>query len=72
MGSSSKAKDPTRAAKLKEPVELLKSWDCVSSVDSVPMTLFTEAYDRAVKMIAKRDLQNYPRIRALEATLWRT
>ena len=55
------AKEPDRAAKLKEPVELLKVWDCVSSVDSVAMTLFAEAYDRVLKMIAKRDLQNYPR-----------
>jgi penicillin amidase len=63
------SKEPDRAAKLKEPVELLKGWDRISAVDSVPMTLFAEAYDRALKMRAKRDLQNYPRIRALEATL---
>src|SRR4029077_18096067 len=63
------SKEPDRAARLKEPVELLKGWDCVSAVDSVPMTLFVEAYDRVLKMIAKRALQNYPRIRALEATL---
>ena len=69
MGSACRQKIPTRAAKLKEPVELLKGWDCVSSVDSVAMTLFAEAYDRAMKMIAKRDVLNYPRIRALEATL---
>ena len=48
---------------------MLKGWDCVSSVDSVAMTLFVDAYDRAMKMIAKRDVLNYPRIRALEATL---
>jgi penicillin amidase len=63
------SKEPDRAAKLKEPVELLKGWDRISAVDSVAMTLFAETYDRAQKMIAKRDLQNYPRIRALEATL---
>jgi penicillin amidase len=63
------AKEPDRAAKLKEPVELLRGWDCVSTVDSVPMTLFAQTYDRVMKMIAKRDLQNFPRIRALEATL---
>jgi acyl-homoserine-lactone acylase len=62
-------KEPDRAAKLKEPVELLKAWDCVSAVDSVAMTLFAEAYDRALKMIAKRDVLNYPRLRALEETL---
>ena len=40
------AKEPGRAAKVKEPVALLKGWDCVSTVDSVPMTLFVESYDR--------------------------
>ena len=63
------AKEPERAAKLKEPVEVLKRWDCVSSIDSVPMTLFADAYDRVLKMIEKRDLKNSPRVRALEATL---
>ncbi len=63
------SKEPERAAKLKEPVELLKNWNCVSATDSVPMTLFVEAYDRVLKMIAKRDAQSYPRIRALEASL---
>jgi acyl-homoserine-lactone acylase len=63
------SKEPDRAAKVKEPVELLKDWDHISTVDSVPMTLFARTYDRVLKMRAKRDLQNYPRIRALEATL---
>jgi acyl-homoserine-lactone acylase len=63
------ATEPERAAKLKEPVELLKGWDCVSSVDSVAMTLFVEAYDRVMKMIANRDLKDSPRVRALEATV---
>jgi penicillin amidase len=62
-------KEPDRAAKLKEPVELLKNWDCVSSVDSVAMTLFAEGYDRALRMIAKRDLANYPRMRAIESAI---
>ena len=63
------AREPDRAVKLKEAVDLLKSWDGVSAIDSVPMTLFAETYDRVRQMIAKRDLQNYPGIRALEATL---
>jgi penicillin amidase len=63
------SREPDRARRLKEPVELLRSWNCESAVDSVAMTLFAEAYDRALKLIAKRDLLNYPRIRALEATL---
>jgi acyl-homoserine lactone acylase PvdQ len=63
------SKEPERAARLKEAVDLLKSWDCNSAVDSVAMTIFSEAYDRALKMIARRDVQNYPRVRALESTL---
>ena len=61
--------EPDRAAKLKEPVELLKGWDRVSTVDSVPMTLFAEMYMRLLTMMAKRDVQNHPQVRALEATL---
>ena len=63
------AKEPERAAKLKEPVDLLKSWDRISTIDSVAMTLFTLAYDRAMAMVRQRDIANYPRVRALEATL---
>jgi penicillin amidase len=62
-------RDAARASRLKEPVLMLKNWDCTSAVDSVPMTLFAETYDRVLKMIAKRDLKEYPRIRGLEATL---
>jgi penicillin amidase len=63
------AKEPERAAKLKEAVEMMKDWNCVSTVDSVPMTIFAETYDRVLEMRKKGDLQNMPRIRALEATL---
>jgi penicillin amidase len=63
------AKEPERAAKLKEPVALLKEWDGVSTVDSVPMTLFTIAYDRVTTMTRQRDVLNSPRIRALETTV---
>ena len=41
----------------------------MSAVDSIAMTLFAEAYDRALKMIRKGDVLNYPRIRGMEATL---
>jgi penicillin amidase len=63
------SKEPDRAAKLKEPIELLKRWNRISSVDSVAMTVFAEGYERALKMLAKRDLNDFPRIRALEETL---
>jgi penicillin amidase len=64
-----KATEPERAAKVKEQVELLKHWDCVSAIDSVPMTLFALAYDRVTKMIANRDVKNSPRVHALEETV---
>jgi acyl-homoserine lactone acylase PvdQ len=62
-------KQPERGARLKEAVQMLKAWDCVSSIDSVPMTVFADAYDRVLKMVKEKDVQNFPRIRALEATL---
>jgi acyl-homoserine-lactone acylase len=63
------SKEPQRAARLNEPVELLKGWDCVSAVDSVPMTLFAEMYGRVVKIMSERPPHDYPRVSALEATL---
>jgi acyl-homoserine lactone acylase PvdQ len=64
-----KATEPARAARIAEPVELLKRWDYTSALDSIAMTLFAETYDRAMKLVAERDILNRPRIRALEATL---
>ncbi|HQR42121.1 MAG TPA: penicillin acylase family protein, partial [Gemmatales bacterium] len=61
--------DPKRAERLKEPMELIKGWDSVSTIDSVPMTLFALTYDKVMQMVQKRDLLNSPRMRALEATL---
>ncbi len=63
------SKEPERAAKLKGAIELLRGWDHVSSVDSVPMTVFADTYARVLKMREEGDLKNYPRVRALEATL---
>lgn len=66
------AKDPARAEKLKEAVALLKEWNCVSTVDSVPMTLFALTFDKLMQAVQKREmtaLANQPRVRALEATL---
>jgi acyl-homoserine-lactone acylase len=61
--------DPKRAERLKEPMELIKGWDAVSTVESVPMTLFALTYDKVMQMVQKRDILNSPRMRALEATL---
>jgi acyl-homoserine-lactone acylase len=63
------AREPERAAKLKEPVELLKNWNRVSRIDSVAMTLFALTYDRVMAMVRQRDLANFPRLRALETTM---
>lgn len=62
-------KEPERAEKLSEAIELLKGWDCVSTVDSVPMTLVALTFERVLQMVSKGDLFNSPRIRALEATM---
>ncbi|HMP15746.1 MAG TPA: penicillin acylase family protein [Gemmatales bacterium] len=62
-------KDPERAARLKEAIDMIREWDCVSTIDSIPMTLFALTYDKVMQMMQKRDLLNFPRMRALEATL---
>jgi acyl-homoserine-lactone acylase len=61
--------EPQRAARLRDAVELLRRWDCVSTTQSVEMTLFSLTYERVMQMLAKRDLLNSPRIRALESTI---
>ena len=62
-------KEPERAEKLREPVEMLRQWDCVSTVDCVPMTLVATTFERVMQMLPKGDIFNSPRIRALEASL---
>jgi acyl-homoserine-lactone acylase len=62
-------KEPERAENLREAVEALRDWDCVSTVDSVPMTLVALTFERVIQMVSKGDLFNFPRIRALEATM---
>ncbi len=61
--------DPERAAKLKEVVELMRGWNSVSTVDSIPMTLFAMTFDRITQMIRRGDLAAPLRVRALEATM---
>ena len=63
------SKEPERAAKLKEAMEALQGWDCVSTLDSVPMTIFADTYARVLKMREDGDRGKYQRIRALEATM---
>jgi acyl-homoserine-lactone acylase len=63
------SKEPDRAGKLKEPLEMLKSWDGISTLDSVPMTLFADTYSRVQKMREKGDRKNFQLIRGLEAAV---
>lgn len=64
-----KEKEPERYAKLREPIQMLKTWNGVSTVDSVPMTLFAVAMDRGQQLLQRRDFANSPRLRALEMAL---
>jgi penicillin amidase len=63
------ASDAARADKLKDVIELFKSWNCTSTVDCVPMTIFVLTFDKVLKMVNNKDIFNFPRIRALEATV---
>lgn len=62
-------KEPERAAKLKDAIDMLRNWDFVSTVDSVPMAVFSLTYEKVMQMMQQRDVLNSPRIRALETTL---
>lgn len=61
--------DAARAARVGPAVQALREWDCVSTVDSVPMTLFVLTFDRVMQMVRKMDILAAPRLRALEGTL---
>jgi len=43
-----KAKDPARAESLKEPIETLAAWDRISTIESVPATLYILWHERAI------------------------
>lgn len=64
-----KEKEAARHEKLKPVIEALTTWDRVSTIDSVPMTVYARWQDHAVKMLQKRDVLNFPRLRALESAV---
>lgn len=66
---SIREKEPERHEKLKPMITELKNWNCVSTVESVPMTLYVRWQDKAMQLLQKRDILNYPRLRALEAAV---
>ncbi len=66
-----KASDPARADKLAEAINALKSWNGVSTVDSVPMTLFTLWFYTSLQPAAQRLVKDnpYPKIAVFEYIL---
>ena len=64
-----KLTDPVRHAKLREAVQMLKEWNGIATVDSVAMTIFAGSLERGQQLLQRRDILNYPRLRALEAAM---
>ncbi|HWQ36472.1 MAG TPA: acylase [Blastocatellia bacterium] len=66
-----KAADPARAEKTAEAVAMLKSWNGVSTIDSVPMTVFTLWFYTSTQAAAQRMVKDnpYPKVAVLEYTL---
>jgi acyl-homoserine lactone acylase PvdQ len=61
-----KDKDAARAAKLAGPIDLLKSWNHVSTIESKPMTLFAFWFERLGRLRAGGTKDDWLRVRALE------
>jgi penicillin amidase len=64
-----KEKDAARAAKLADPIGVLKSWDNVSTIESKPMTLFTLWFERKARLEAQKVKDDFLKIRALEEVI---
>ncbi|MFN7947585.1 MAG: acylase [Blastocatellia bacterium] len=66
-----KTADPARAEKTAEAVAMLKSWNGVSTIDSVPMTVFTLWFYTSTQAAAQRMVKDnpYPKVAVLEYTL---
>jgi acyl-homoserine-lactone acylase len=66
-----KTEDATRAGKTAEAIAALKSWNGVSSIDSVPMTVFTFWFYTWLQPQAQTMTKNvsYPKIAVLEYVL---
>ncbi len=66
-----KSADPSRAEKIAEAVAALKSWNGVSAVDSVPMTVFTLWFYTSLQPQAQSMTKNnpYPKVAVLEYVL---
>lgn len=60
--------NPARAEKTAEAVAIMKAWNGVSTIESVPMTVFTLWYYTSTQAAAKRMVKDnpYPRIAVLE------
>ncbi len=66
-----KTENPARAEKTAEAVAMVKSWNGVSTIESVPMTVFTLWYYTSTQAAAKRMVKDnpYPKIAVLEYVL---
>jgi penicillin amidase len=64
-----KQTDAARAEKLNEAIALLRSWNHVSTVESIEMTLFTMAFDRAFTLLRRNPKEEWVRVRALEEVM---
>ena len=66
-----KAADPARAGKVAEAITALKSWNGISTIESVPMTVFTLWFYTSQQAAAQRMVKDspYPKVAVLEYTL---
>jgi penicillin amidase len=66
-----KATDPARADKVADTIATLKSWNGISTIESVPMTVFTLWFYTSLQPAGRQMAQGnpYPKIAVLESVL---
>lgn len=66
-----KAADPARAGKIADAIAGLKAWNAVSTIDSVPMTVFTLWFYTSQQAAARTMVKDnpYPKVAVLEYVL---
>ncbi|HMP00938.1 MAG TPA: penicillin acylase family protein [Gemmatales bacterium] len=62
-------RDADRHARLKPAIDLLRDWNCVSTIESTAMTLYVRWQEKAMQLLQRRDILNNPRLRALETAM---
>lgn len=66
---SIKEKEQARYEKLQPIMEALRSWNQISTIESVAMTVYVRWQEKALQLLQKRDILNFPRLRALETAV---